>query len=147
MKTVLSILIFGIVAQALGSPLTAAATPPNIILILADDLGYGDVGVYGATLIDTPHLDRLAGEAVRFTKFYASANGHRLLEYLYEHPIISVNEVQDLIGMTYPAANKLVRRMVDSHILHEFTGQARNRGFMYRSYIGLFYGTESEAGT
>ena len=76
-----------------------------------------------------------------------TANGHRLLEYLYEHPIISVNEVQDLIGMTYPAANKLVRRMVDNHILHEFTGQARNRGFMYRSYIGLFYGTESEAGT
>ena len=69
MKTVLSILIFGIVAQALGSPLTAAATSPNIILILA-----GDVGVYGATLIDTPHLDRLADEGVRFTNFYASAN-------------------------------------------------------------------------
>ena len=73
-KTVLSILIFGIIAQALGNPLTAAATPPNIILILADDLGYGDVGVYGATLIETPHLDRLAGEGVRFTNFYASAN-------------------------------------------------------------------------
>ena len=74
MKTVLSILIFGIIAQALGNPLTAAATPPNIILILADDLGYGDVGVYGATLIETPHLDRLADEGVRFTNFYASAN-------------------------------------------------------------------------
>ena len=74
MKIVISILIFGILAQALGSPLAAAATPPNIILVLADDLGYGDVGVYGATLIETPHLDRLADEGVRFTNFYASAN-------------------------------------------------------------------------
>ena len=67
-------LIFSIVIQALCSPLAAAATSPNIILILADDLGYGDVGAYGATLIETPHLDRLAGEGVRFTNFYASAN-------------------------------------------------------------------------
>ena len=43
MKIVLSILIFGIVAQAIGNPLTAAASA-NIILILADDLGYGDFG-------------------------------------------------------------------------------------------------------
>ena len=73
MKIVLSILIFGMVAQTIGSPLTATASP-NIILILADDLGFGDVGAYGATLIETPHLDRLAGEGVRFTNFYASAN-------------------------------------------------------------------------
>ncbi len=43
---------------------------PNIIFILADDLGYGDLGCYGQTKIKTPHLDRLATEGMRFTDFY-----------------------------------------------------------------------------
>ena len=75
----------------------------------------------------------------------AVGNGHRTLEYLYEHPIVSVGDVQGLTGTTYPAANNLVARMVDSRILHEFTGQARNRGFMYQSYIELFHETGPEA--
>jgi Fic family protein len=75
----------------------------------------------------------------------AAGNGHRVLEHLYEHPIVSVNDVQALIGTTYPAANDLVARMVDSDILHEFTGQARNRKFMYRSYIQLFHDDETGA--
>ncbi|WP_262246392.1 arylsulfatase [Parapedobacter soli] len=44
---------------------------PNIVFILADDLGYGDLGVYGQTHIHTPNLDRLAAEGMRFTQFYA----------------------------------------------------------------------------
>jgi uncharacterized sulfatase len=48
-------------------------TRPNVIFILADDLGYGDVGVYGQKEIQTPHLDRLAAEGMRFTDFYAGA--------------------------------------------------------------------------
>ena len=40
---------------------------PNIVLIYADDLGYGDVGAYGATRVETPNMDRLAQEGVRFT--------------------------------------------------------------------------------
>ncbi len=47
---------------------------PNIILILADDLGYGDVSCYGAEPFQTPHIDRLAAEGVRFTSGYCSAS-------------------------------------------------------------------------
>ena len=50
-----------------------AKSPPNIIFILADDLGYGDLGSYGQQRIKTPHLDRLAAQGMRFTQFYAGA--------------------------------------------------------------------------
>jgi arylsulfatase A-like enzyme len=48
-----------------------ARRKPNIIFILADDLGYGDVGCYGQKLIQTPNMDRLAAEGMRFTQCYA----------------------------------------------------------------------------
>src|SRR5688572_24493200 len=51
----------------------AATRPPNIIFILADDLGYGDLGCYGQKQIRTPNLDRMAAEGVRFTQFYAGS--------------------------------------------------------------------------
>ena len=47
---------------------------PNIVFILADDLGYGDLGCYGQTKIKTPHLDRLAAEGLRFTSFYCGCS-------------------------------------------------------------------------
>jgi len=48
--------------------------PPNIVLIVADDLGYGDLGCYGATAIPTPNIDRLAKTGRRFTHAYAPAS-------------------------------------------------------------------------
>ena len=51
----------------------AAPVQPNIIFILADDLGYGELGCYGQKLIHTPRLDRMAAEGLRFTDFYAGA--------------------------------------------------------------------------
>lgn len=75
----------------------------------------------------------------------AAGNGHRVLEHLYEHPVISVAEVQDLIGATYTAANNLVARLVENGIIHEFTGRRRNRRFIYRDYISLFHNEPQEA--
>jgi uncharacterized sulfatase len=49
------------------------ARRPNIVFILADDLGYGDLGCYGQKRLKTPHLDRLAAEGVRFTQHYAGS--------------------------------------------------------------------------
>lgn len=46
---------------------------PNVILIVADDLGYSDIGVYGQKIIRTPNLDRLANEGMRFTQYYAGS--------------------------------------------------------------------------
>ncbi|WP_221030547.1 arylsulfatase [Actomonas aquatica] len=52
----------------------AAADRPNIIFVMADDLGYGDLGCYGQELIATPRLDQMAAEGMRFTQFYAGAS-------------------------------------------------------------------------
>jgi arylsulfatase A len=51
----------------------AIARPPNIVIILADDLGYGDLGCYGHPTIKTPNLNRMAAEGMRFTDFYVAA--------------------------------------------------------------------------
>ncbi|MCK6447736.1 MAG: arylsulfatase [Planctomycetes bacterium] len=59
--------------HAQPSRLAASSRPPNVVLILADDLGFGELGCYGQTKIATPHLDRLAREGVRFTNYYSGA--------------------------------------------------------------------------
>src|SRR5438552_2661706 len=54
-----------------AGPRKARQRQPNIIFILADDLGYGDLGCYGQRSIKTPNLDRMAQQGTRFTQFYA----------------------------------------------------------------------------
>lgn len=65
-------LAIGLLAACGGSPPPEPeAAKPNIIWIMADDLGYGDLGSYGQTQIQTPNLDRMASEGLRFTDVYA----------------------------------------------------------------------------
>ena len=65
----------GVVLLVLGLSVPASGDQdhPNIIFIMADDLGYGDLGCYGQKRIRTPHLDRMAAEGMKFTQFYAGA--------------------------------------------------------------------------
>jgi len=64
-------LILGILLACLG--VLRAAERPNLIWLMADDLGYGELGCYGQKVIATPNLDRMAREGMRFTHFYAGA--------------------------------------------------------------------------
>ncbi len=59
------------VALLFACPAAFGADRPNIIYIMADDMGYGDLGCYGQKLIKTPNIDQLAGEGMRFTQFYS----------------------------------------------------------------------------
>ena len=63
-----------IAAITLGSSSATAADTPNFVVIYADDLGYGDLGCYGAQGYETPHLDRMAAEGIRFTDFSTSCS-------------------------------------------------------------------------
>lgn len=68
----------------------------------------------------------------------AAGTGMTLLEDLFRRPVISVNYVASLLGMTHAGANNLVRRMVEAGVLIEITGQPRNRAFRYGPYVDLF---------
>src|SRR6476646_1370933 len=59
-------------AAPAASPAPASARPPNVVLIFCDDLGYADVGCYGAKGYTTPNIERLAAEGCRFTDFYVA---------------------------------------------------------------------------
>ena len=65
--------VFALTSALVSGVIVHAAEPPNIIVILTDDQGYGDLGCYGHPSIRTPHLDRMAAEGVRFTDFYSGA--------------------------------------------------------------------------
>jgi arylsulfatase A-like enzyme len=67
MRFLICVVVLGIAGVAPGAE---AARRPNIVFILADDLGYSDVACYGSKFYETPHIDRLAAEGVRFTDAY-----------------------------------------------------------------------------
>lgn len=79
MKQTRYIFLFALLIAAIatnsfiGTVIGTQAPPPNVIFILADDLGYGDLGCYGQKLIQTPNLDRIAKEGMRFTQMYAGS--------------------------------------------------------------------------
>ncbi len=91
---------------------------PNIILIVADDLGWGDLGKYGQKLIKTPYIDKLASEGMRFTQFYAGSpigNASRSVLFTGQHT-----------GHTYIRGNEPASlRTIDTIIPRYLVGNAR----------------------
>ena len=71
MKQVFSIVLISFSLSSLNAQKTT--TRPNIIFIFADDLGYGDIGCYGQQKIETPNIDRLAKEGIKFNQFYSGS--------------------------------------------------------------------------
>ena len=76
---------FFLLLAVLGSAATSFARSPNVVVIFIDDMGYGDIGPYGATKQRTPHLDRMAKEGMKLTSFYAT-------------PVCSVSRAQMMTG-------------------------------------------------
>jgi len=68
-----SISVFCLVLVAAGRFARADERPPNFVVIFIDDMGYGDIGPFGSTVNDTPHLDRMAAEGMKLTSFYVAA--------------------------------------------------------------------------
>ena len=83
MKPQQLLILFSLLVGALD-----AKAPPNVVLIMSDDMGFSDIGCYGGE-IETPHLDALAANGLRFTQFYNTARccptRASLLSGVYQH--------------------------------------------------------------
>ena len=67
-----------------------------------------------------------------------AANARTLLNHLYVNPTVTVNQVSELLGSKYLAANQLISALVDVGIIAESTGWQRNRMFIFRRYLQIF---------
>ncbi|MBL9199881.1 MAG: sulfatase [Opitutaceae bacterium] len=94
------------------APSSSSGRPPNIVFLLADDLGQRDLGSYGSTFYETPHLDRLAREGARFTQAYAACpvcSPTRASVITGKYP--QRTGITDYIGAAQPAAWKRNTRL------------------------------------
>src|SRR6188508_3675251 len=74
MRMVLTALVLAMGLEHAGAAQAQTADRPNVVLIITDDVGYGDIGSYGAPDIKTPNIDSLAKNGTRLTDFYAAPN-------------------------------------------------------------------------
>ena len=130
--------------------------PPNVVIIFTDDQGYGDVGVYGAEGYETPNLDRMAAEGVRFTDFYAECSAcsgsraalltgcyHRRLslpDVLGPSSRIGLNPEEDTIADILKQRGYATAAYGKWHLGHHEKFLPTNQGF--DDYFGLPYSND-----
>lgn len=92
----------------------------------------------GAPLGVMVYVGHNLGTVVKDKKSPRAGNGHRVLDRLFDQPIVTVATVRDLLGVTHAGANNLVKRLAALDILREFTGYARHRRYRFEPYLRLF---------
>ena len=132
---------------------SSANAAPNVLFILADDLGYGDLGCYGQSQIQTPHLDRLAANGTRFTQVYAGSsvcapsrcclmtgkhNGHSRIRDNIPHDVTLQDEDVTLAKVLKKAGYRTGSIGKWSLGVHPSAGQPNNQGFDF------FYGHQDQ---
>ena len=144
----------------LGSGSVLAQTRPNVIFIMTDDLGYGDIGVYGGTDIATPNLDGLANDGVRFTDFYSNGancsptragfmTGRYQQRVGFENPLGTVREIRAAGGFGLNADGRTLPQLLKNagystgmvgkwHLGYEDDQIPNAHGFDY--FFGFLYG-------
>ena len=114
------------------------AERPNIVLVMADDMGFSDIGCYGGE-IETPHLDRLAGEGMRFTQFYNAARccptRASLLTGLYPHQA-GIGHMTSENGYTLERNKQIGHASYQGHLnSHSVTMAEALRGGGYQTFM------------
>jgi arylsulfatase A-like enzyme len=116
--------VTSVVAAAAALGQAAGPTRPNVVLIITDDVGYGDFGVYGAPDVETPNVDALARTGTRFTDFYANGplctptragliSGRYQQRYRLEHPLGGARTASAEEGL--PATGRSLPQLLKSH--------------------------------
>ncbi|MCP5113248.1 MAG: arylsulfatase [bacterium] len=136
----LSLLLFACAPEA-------PKAPPNIVFILADDLGYGDLGSYGQTQIQTPHLDRMAAEGMRFTDAYAgftvcAPSRNVLMTGQHTgHARVRRNGVGPLLPEDYTVAEMLKEHGYTTALIGKWgLGEEESTGAPWRQGFDYFFG-------
>lgn len=112
------------VATVVSPAAQTASARPNVILIITDDVGYGDIGSYGAPDIRTPNIDRLAARGTRFTDFYANASsctptraglisGRYQQRFELERPLGAASTADGEMGL--PATGRSLPQLLRNH--------------------------------
>lgn len=151
MLRIYSRILFYLLLVAAGADLTRVrAAPPNIILIVADDLGWADLGCYGADLHETPNLDRLAKQSLRFTTAYAPApvcTPTRAAIMIGKHPARLHMTIWREAAAKPPRDRKLVPPVVREDLPFEETTLAESlaaAGY-FTAHIGKWHLGETES--
>ena len=120
--SLVAVLLLAALCLLPSSPLHAArpAERPNIVLIYTDDLGYGDVGCYGATKVRTPNIDRLAREGRRFTDAHSASavctpSRYALLTGEYPFRINSWNAIFSKVGLIVDPTKTTIASLLKKH--------------------------------